>query len=124
MRRWNPRLVGVVAAAVIGAMFLFASPAMAFTLNWVAPTQYTDGTPIESSKTITYDVAVDGSPQAANISGTSWPIPQSLIGHGKTLAFTLKSKLNTGEESAWSPPFPWTSPLGNPNPPSGISVTP
>jgi hypothetical protein len=98
--------------------------ARAATLSWSPVTTYTDNTAIESSKIITYEVQVDGVTQATNVSGISWPIPQGLIGHGKVLTFNVRTKLSTGEVSAWTAPFPWTSPPGVPNRPSGMSVTP
>ncbi len=107
-----------------GAMWLCSAPAFAYTLNWTAPTAYTDGTPIETGKSISYDVQVDGAVQATGITGTSWPIPQSLVGHSKALAFTVRAVLSTGEVSAWASPFSWTSPAGIPASPSGLSVTP
>lgn len=113
----------LVVVGFVGVLILTGT-AEAATLSWSAATTYTDGTPIEATKTISYDIQVDGATQATGVTGTSWPIPQSLIGHSKTLTFTVRTVLSTGEVSAWSAPFGWVSPAGIPSAPSGLSVIP
>lgn len=119
---WRKLFAILVISGLIS--FLGIGGAHAATLSWTATTTYTDGTPIEVTKIVTYDVQVDGVSQATAISGTSWVIPQSLIGHSKTLSFTVRAVLSTGEVSAYSLPLGWTSPAGIPSTPAGLSVTP
>ncbi len=117
--------VGVLLALLAaGAMLLCAGGAFAYTLNWNPSTTYTDGTAFDAGVSVTYDVQVDGATVATGIAGTSWPIPQSLVGHNKALSFTARAVLSTGEVSAWAAPFAWTSPPGIPSAPGGLSVTP
>ena len=115
--------VGVFAAVVIGVICLFASPAMAFTLNWTAVTQYTDNTVIgPEAQGVFYNVEMDGATASGNFSGTSWNIPP--VAKKSSHTFRVRTALGSGEVSAWTPPFAWTSPTANPAVPSGLSVQP
>ncbi len=104
-------------------LLLIAAPIVvnAATLSWSPVTTYTDGTAIEGTKAVSYEVSVDNVAQGT-VTGTSWPIPPSLAAHDKTLSFTVRTVLSTGEVSAWTPPFTWTSPTGVPNAPGGLTV--
>lgn len=115
--------VGVLVAGVIGATLLFASSAIAFTLNWPAVTTYTDNTTIgPEASGVFYNVEMDGTARASRISATSWVLPA--IAKKSSHTFRVQTQLGTGEVSVWTPPFAWTSPGANPVAPSGLSVTP
>lgn len=124
--RTRGRGSAILVGLVLGAILAFASTASAFNLNWQPATGYTDGMPFEAEIGVTYDIFVDNVVQATNVTGSSWPIPQSLIGHNKALVFTMQTVLSTGARSVFSLPFSWTSPEGIPNAVdrSGMSVTP
>lgn len=118
----------LLALLALGAILLYATDARAWSLYWNPVTTYTDNTAIEPTKTITYTVRVDGVVQGnvpcnpAPDGKCTWPIPSSLAGHNKNLSFDLQTKLSTGEVSAWTPPFAWTSPPGTPAAAGGIGV--
>jgi len=101
-------------------MFLLFS---GFTLNWQAVTTYTDSTPIgPEANGVFYNVEMDGTQTATNIAATSWVIPA--VAKKSAHTFRAQTVLGTGEVSAWTAPFAWTSPTANPVAPSGMSVTP
>ena len=115
--------VGVIVAVVLGVMCLFAGSASAFTMSWDPVTQYTDNTAIGSeAQGVFYNVEMDGTVRASRISVTSWVLPD--VPKKSSHTFRAQSVLGTGEVSAWSPPFAWTSPAGVPVVPSGMTVQP
>ena len=115
--------VGVLAALVIGVTMLFALPVHAFTLSWNPVTLYTDNTVIGSeAQGVFYNVEMDGTVKASKISVVSWVLPA--VAKKSSHTFRAQTVLGTGEVSAWTPPFAWTSPTGSPAVPSGISVQP
>lgn len=121
MRRWN--LVGVLAVLVIGATMLFAAPVSAFTLSWNPVTTYTDNTVIGAEANgIFYNVEMDGAMASGNFSGNTWNIPA--VAKKSAHTFRVRTVLGTGDMSAWTPPFAWTSPAGVPVVPSGLTVQP
>jgi hypothetical protein len=92
-----------------------------FTLSWSPTTTYTDGSLIEVTKVITYNVERGGATVSAKQLGTSYVFT---TGKGVNESFRVQTELNTGEVSAWSPAYSWTSPLGVPGPPSNLRVAP
>ena len=125
----------------IGILAALALPAFAETrtISWNPVSTYTDGTPIEAGKTILYTVywTTDPGLSAASLRtfGTSLstttttfdPGVQGMT-RGGTVYFTAKAVLNTGEESALSPAYPWvvpvvTPPPGPPPPPPTATLT-
>lgn len=90
-------------------------------LYWSGPTTYTDNTAIEPADLpLTYIVEWDGvllTPTTA----TSKPLPKP-YGHGIAHTARVKAKTARGQESAFSPPFSWSSPVGIPKDASGIGV--
>jgi hypothetical protein len=123
-------------------MFPFATShsALAETRNlaWDAVTQYSDGSPIETGKTVSYTVFWTNDPWLApetlrtlvpSTTATTIsfdPAVQGMTAY-QTIYFTLKSVLSTGEESSLSAELPW-SPLpvavsGEPSAPAGLGIT-
>ena len=88
--------------------------------SWGAVTTYTDGLPIEPSKTVYYNAWMDNVPKAVKTLNTWFKFP--VTDHGVAHTFTAQAELSTGEKSAISPPFTWTSPQGTPTTPLGCSV--
>lgn len=104
---------------LVGMFLLFSG----FTLNWQAVTTYTDNTVIGSEANgVFYNVEMDGSQTATKIAATSWAIPA--VAKKSSHTFRAQTVLGTGEVSAWTTPFVWSSPQGSPAAPSGMSVTP
>ena len=98
------------------------------TVFWSAVTAYTDGTPIEPTRVITYDFfwTTDAglSPASlrtvvSSVSQTSATFDPEVVGmpRGQTVYFTGEAVLNTGEKSALAPPYSWTVPVVSPPPP-------
>lgn len=123
MRKTN---VGVIAVLVIGATMLFAGNARALCPDscemwWTPPTTYTDNTVIESQDLpLSYVAEWDGIalPVTTQI---SVPVPKP-YGHGVAHILKVKTITARGTEGAFSPPFPWTSPVGIPRSPAGGGV--
>ena len=113
--------IGVLATLVTSAF------AETRTISWDPVTSYTDGTPIEAGKTVTYTSYWTTDPGlgslrniATVIATTSAPFDPDLQGmtRGGTVYFTAKAALNTGEESALSPAYAWVVPVvASPPPP-------
>ncbi|MCP2500331.1 MAG: hypothetical protein NCA08_02000 [Deltaproteobacteria bacterium] len=111
----------------IGILSTLALPAFAETrtIFWDPVTTYSDGTPFETGKTITYSVYWTTDPglslaslhtigtSLATTSTTFDPGVQGMT-RGGTVYFTGKAVLNTGEESALSPAFSWVVPVITP----------
>jgi hypothetical protein len=109
------------------------------TVSWTAVTTYTDGTPIEPTKTVTYDVIWSADPGlssaslrtiASSISQTSATFDPDVLGmaRGQTVYFTGDAVLSTGERSALAPAFPWIVPIvslppGTPSPAQNVAVS-
>jgi hypothetical protein len=125
----------------IGILSTLALPAFAETrsISWNPVSTYTDGTPIEAGKPILYTVywTTDAGLSAASLrtfgaslSTTTTTFDPGVLGmtRGGTVYFTAKAVLNTGEESALSPAYPWvvpviTPPPGPPPPPPTATLT-
>ena len=117
----------------IGILSTLAIPAFAETrtISWTAVTTYTDGTPIEAGKTVSYSAYWTTDPglgslhtigtSLATTSTTFDPGVQGMI-RGGTVYFTLKAVLNTGEESSLSPAYAWVVPIVIT--PGSLSVSP
>jgi hypothetical protein len=113
----------------VGILAALATPAFAEprTISWNPVTNYTDGTPIEAGKTVSYFAywTTDPGLGSLHIIGTSIattsttfdPDVQGMT-RGGTVYFTAKAVLNTGEESALSPGYPWVVPIVTPPPPT------
>ena len=111
----------------IGILATLASPAFpeTRTISWDPVTTYTDNTPIEAGKTVTYSAywTTDAGLSLASLRtlGTSLtttsttfdPTVQGMT-RGGTVYFTAKAVLNTGEESALSPAYAWVVPVVTP----------
>ena len=118
----------------IGILATLATPAFAETrtISWDPVTTYTDDTPIEAGKTVTYSAYWTTDPglgslhtigtSLATTSTTFDPDVQGMT-RGGTVYFTAKAVLNTGEESALSPAYAWVVPLVAPPPPVLTAVT-
>jgi len=122
----------------IGILAALATPAFAETrtISWDPVTTYTDGTPIEAEKTVTYSAywTTDAGLSLASLRtlGTSLtttsttfdPTVQGMT-RGGTVYFTAKAVLNTGEESSLSPAYAWVVPVVTPPPAvlTGVTVS-
>ena len=95
-----------------------------FTLSWDPVTQYTDNTTIgPEAGGVFYNVEMDNAVIPMNISGTSWVLPA--VPKKSAHIFRARTVLGAGgTPSDWSPPFPWTSPAGNPAAPGQLRVNP
>jgi len=122
MKKWTKHLLW------IGILAVLATPAFAETrtISWAPVTTYTDGTPIETGKTVTYSAYWTTDPGlgslrsiGASLTTTSATFDPDVQGmnRGGTVYFTAKAVLNTGEESALSPAYAWVVPLITSPPP-------
>jgi hypothetical protein len=105
------------------------------TISWTAVTTYTDGTPIETTKTVRYDIfwtqdaglsSASLRTVASSIAQTSVTFDPDALGmpRGQTIYFTGDAVLNTGERSALASPYSWTVPLaGSLAPLRNVAVT-
>ena len=127
----------------VGILAALATPAFAETrtISWDPVTTYTDGTPIEAGKTVTYSAYWTTDPGLSlaslhvigtSLSTTSTTFDPDIQGmsRGGTAYFTAKAVLNTGEESVLSPAYAWVVPVVTPPPAppppatlTGISVS-
>lgn len=85
--------------------------------SWSPSTTYTDGTPYESSKAVLYNAWMDNQAMAVKTASTWFKF--TVTDHNVQHLFTVQTELSTGEKSAVSPPYSWTSPAGTPTPPAG-----
>lgn len=107
----------VLATILVLAPFMFG-----FNLTWDAA-MYTDNTTIgPEANGVFYNVEMDGARVATKTAATSWVIPA--VPKKSAHTFRAQTELGTGEVSAWSPPFGWTSPAGNPGAPGLLRVAP
>jgi hypothetical protein len=123
-------LSGVV---LLSALLLApVASAETYQLSWDPVTQYTDGSAIESSKTIMYTVywttdstLASGLKTLASSITTSYTnFDPAIVGmtSGTVVYFTAKTVLSTGEESVLSTPYPWTVSKTKPNPPGQMRI--
>lgn len=109
---------------LLALVILALSPMIVgWTVSWEPVTTYTDNTSIEASKLpVRYEIKKDGAVLVTGTTATSFTFADT--GHGLTRSFTAKAVLQTGEESAESPAYSWTVPLGAPRIPAGLRVAP
>ena len=120
----------------VGILAALALPAFAETrtISWSAVTTYTDGTPIEAGKTVSYSVYWTTDPGLGSLHTISTGIATTTttfdpgtqgMTRGGTVYFTVKTVLSTSEISALSPGYAWVVPPVPPSQPtlSGISVS-
>jgi hypothetical protein len=108
-----------------------ASPAFpeTRTISWGKVSTYTDGTPVESGKTVTYSAYWTADTKleslrtiGASLTTTSATFDPDVQGmpRGGTVYFTVRAFVGTGGEgSALSPAYPWVVPVlapANPTP--------
>jgi len=116
MRKAAPRFL-----CCVGILAALASPAFAETrtISWEPVTIYTDGTPIEAGKEVTYSAYWTTDPGLGSLRtiGTSFATASTtfdpdVLGmpRGGTVYFTAKAVLGTGEVSALSPGYAWVVP--------------
>ena len=120
----------------VGTLAVLAIPAYGETrtISWGAVTTYSDGTPIEAGKTVTYTAYWTTDPglgslrtigtSLATTSTTFDPDVQGMT-RGGTVYFTAKAVLSTGEASALSPAYAWVVASATPAPavPKNIGIT-
>ena len=93
----------------------------AFRVSWSPVTTYTDNTAIEPTKTVLYDVWMDGAPLAVGTAQTFAPLTDNT--HGAWHSYRARTRLSTGEVSDNSALVTLQSPLGVPNlPAAGWSI--
>jgi len=108
-----------------GILAALALPAFAEsrTILWNPVTTYTDGTPIEAGKAVTYSVYWTTDPELGSlhpirtsIAATSTPFDPDVLGmiRGWTVYFTVKTVLSDNEISALSPGYAWVVPPAPP----------
>ena len=117
------RTAGVYMVIALGVMLAFGigvSMAATKTVSWNAVTTYTDGTSIEGTKTVYYNIWMDSTLIGNKVTGTS--LIFTVSDYGVTHQFTAQAELSTGEKSAVSPAYSWTSPLRVPATPAGLVV--
>jgi hypothetical protein len=111
--------IGFVAALATSAF------AETRTISWNPVTTYTDGTPIEAGKTITYSAFWTTDPGlgslhdiGTSLATTSTTFDPDVLGmpRGGTVYFTAKAVLNTGEDSVLSSAQSWVVPLASTTP--------
>jgi len=109
----------------VGILATLAIPAFAETrtISWDPVTTYTDGTPIEAGKTVSYSAYWTTDPGlgslhtiGTSLAATSTTFDPDVQGmtRGGTVYFTAKAVLNTGEASAFSPAYSWVVPVVTP----------
>jgi len=106
----------------VGILTALALPAFAETrtISWSPVASYSDGAPIEAGKTVSYSAYWTTDPGLGSLrtigtsitttSATFDPGVQGMT-RGGTVYFTMKTVLNTGEESALSPASAWVVPV-------------
>jgi hypothetical protein len=125
----------ILAVFSLLALTLTAIPAFAesYTVSWNPVSTYSDGSAFEAGKTVTYTVywTTDASLSAASLkaiasstAATSATFDPTVAGmtRGNTAYFTVKSILNTGEESALAAGVAWVVPKKTPGTPGGTKI--
>ncbi len=119
--------------AVVAILTIVASSAIAETqyVSWDPVTTYTDTTPIESGKTVSYTVywtsdagltanSLHQIASSLSSTSTSFDPDQQGMTRGQTVYFTAKAVLNTGETSSLATAYSWVVPVVTP-PSSSLS---
>ena len=126
MKRW---LFWATMAAVCIGMVSNAD-AGTRTVSHDPVSTYTDNTPIEATKTVSYsvyyqDTVTNVITQIANkVTITSHTFNDNTMVKGRLYNFYGQTWLSTGEFSANSPNYGWAVPLGQPKPMGGWVMTP
>jgi hypothetical protein len=108
---------------ILGSVLVTPAFAVIYTVSWEQVTTYTDNTLIEPEKTVYYDITkrtqggIDNVMIVPNTTAISGTFDQA--NDGKVYVFNGRARLNTGEESEWSPDVLWTAP-----PPGTLPGTP
>jgi hypothetical protein len=111
----------------VGILAVLATPAFAETrtISWAAVTTYTDGTPIEAGKTVSYSAYWTTDPGLGSLHaiGTSLATTSTTfdpdvqgMNRGGTVYFTVRVVLSASETSALSPGYAWVVPPALPVP--------
>ena len=90
-------------------------------LFWDPVTTWTDNTAIEPQHLPISYIAEWDNVALSPTTSLSVPLPKP-YGHGTSHVARLKARTATGIESAYSPPFPWTSPQGSLTFPGGGGI--
>jgi hypothetical protein len=111
----------------VGILAALAIPAFAETrtISWDPVTTYTDNTPIETGKTVSYTAywTTDNTLSLASLHQIGTPVATTSttfdpdvqgMTRGTIVYFTAKAVLSTFEESALSPAYPWLVPVVTP----------
>jgi hypothetical protein len=122
-------MIGILPRLLMTVAILLASLPRAFaetrTISWDPVTTYTDSTPIEAGKTVSYSVYWTTDPALGSLHtiGTSLATTSTIFDpgvqgmtRGGTVYFTAKDILSTGEVSALTPAYAWVVPLATPAP--------
>jgi len=130
MKKFVQRFLIIVAIFLAATSSSFAETR---TVSWAPVTTYSDNTPIEAGKTVSYtaywsaDAAFSPASLHAigsSLTSTSTTFDPDLQGmtRGSTVYFTAKAALNTGEESTLSTAYAWVVPPATPIIPTLSSV--
>lgn len=125
----------ILAVLTLLALTFVAIPAFAesYTVSWDPVSTYSDGSVFEAGKTVTYTVywttdatlsAASLKPLASSTATVSKVFDPTVAGmtRGNTVYFTVKSILNTGEESALATGVAWVVPKKTPGTPGGTKI--
>lgn len=130
-RVMKPNPIAYVGLLLLASALAGDARAETRQLSWDAVTTYTDGTPIEASRAIGYRVYWSTDPWVAEdtlntlasstpaTSVTFDPDAQGMAGY-RTVYFTVRTVLSTGEESVLSAALPWSPPVAL----SGVPAAP
>ena len=116
---------------LVGVTFPLSAFAEQRQVSWTPVTTYTDGTPIGADKTLTYNVywTTDSALSTGSLRNLASSLPETTLPfdptnagmpRGQTVYFTVKSILNTGEQSSLSAPMAWSVPALVPSSPGNI----
>lgn len=117
-------LVGL-ALVLVGVFFTYAVPR---TVSWTAVTTYTDGSLIEGSNAVMYNVWMQDNvsktiTQLANqTSAVSVGFNDSGLVKGRSYNFWAQAVVGTGQASDNSAIYVWKMPDGKASTPTGLSV--
>jgi hypothetical protein len=125
---WGKRVAQFSLWIVILAALALPAFAETRTISWGKVTTYTDGTPIETGKTVTYAAYWTTDPGLGSLRTIGASIPTTSttfdpdaqgMTRGGTVYFTVKALLGAGgEASALSPAYPWVVPVVAPSSPT------
>jgi hypothetical protein len=116
---------------LVGVTFPFSASAEQRQVSWTPVTTYTNGTPIGTDKALTYNVywTTDPALSTGSLRNLASSLPETsatfdptdaAMPRGQTVYFTVKSVLNTGEQSPLSAARAWNVPVLVPSSPANI----